>query len=137
VVNPRLTTASRADAIFNSFSRLSRSAHIDYVVLLAAQFVIIDEELFQFTHKLLAQVVDVLDVSEAVILLLHGYDSIIPFLVFLVALLTLNDSDEAALQETTGECWLVHQHQHIDGITIFAQGTGNETKAPPLESNPA
>jgi len=51
-------------------------------------------------RNFLAQLVDVLDVRETVILFGHCDDSIIAFPHFLIALLAFNDSNEPTLQNT-------------------------------------
>ncbi len=48
-----LSSASGADAILDSFSGLARPPHIDHLVFLTAQFMIVYEEFLKLVEKLL------------------------------------------------------------------------------------
>lgn len=64
----------------------------------------------------------------AVVGLLDGYNAVIPFLFFLWALFSLDDSDDATFQQTTGESRLIHQNQHVGGIAIPGKGRRYKAK---------
>jgi hypothetical protein len=61
------------------------------------------EELNEFLDELLAQIVDVLNVSAAVVDLLDGDDAIIAVGLFARSLHTFDDADGAAFEEAAGE----------------------------------
>src|SRR5438876_1349872 len=96
-----LWTTSGPNAIFHPFSRLPWSSHADHPVFLTAQLVIIHEEFFQLAQELLAQIVDMLDISKTVIFALDRDNSIVALLVLLVPLLAFNDSNQATLQHAS------------------------------------
>ena len=64
-------------AIFYSAAGLARPSHINDLVLLAGQFVIVNKKFFQLSHELFPQIIDVLDVRPSVIALFDGYDTIV------------------------------------------------------------
>lgn len=109
-------------ACFNQFSGLLWPFQSQHSVVLAGKLVIIYKELFQFTAELLSQITNSLDVGPTMGVFLNCNDSIIAFLLFLIALLTLNDSDYTADESATGKCRLVHQYQHVHGIAIVGFG---------------
>jgi hypothetical protein len=59
---------------------------------------------------------------------LNRDDSVIADFLFLIALLTLYHSDDAALQNAPGECRFVHQHQNVDGIAVVSFGRRDKAK---------
>ena len=101
---------SRFDARFNATARLTGTLHIENVVFLARQLVVIDEELFQFLHELLAQVADVLDVGVAVVFFLDADDPIVALAFLFLPLFAFYHPDHAALHKHAGKSRLVHQH---------------------------
>ena len=81
---------------------------------------ITDEKLLKLTHERLAKVVDVFDRSIAMVVLFDGNDPIVPYLLFAVFLFAFNDANRPAFQHASGKGGLVHQHEHVDGITIVS-----------------
>jgi hypothetical protein len=70
----------------------------------------------------------VLDVGKAVIVVCHCDNSVVAFFVFLVVLLAFNDSDQTTLHNDTWKRGFIHQNQNIDGITVSAFGSRNESE---------
>src|ERR1700739_4150413 len=69
----------------------SRPFYIEDGIFFADKIVIIDEEFFKFPDKGLSQVIDVFDMSIAVILVLHGNDAVVALLLLFLTLRSLND----------------------------------------------
>ena len=65
--------------------RLGRAFPTQHPVFLARQLVIVNEELFQFAAKLLAQIVNGLYVGPSVGVFLNRYNSVVPFLLLLLS----------------------------------------------------
>jgi hypothetical protein len=110
----------------NKFSSLTRSLHPKYAVFFAGKPVVVHEELFQFATEFLPQIIHSFYVRPTAGILLNCHYPVVTLLVFLVALLTLDHADGSAGQHTAGECWLVHQYQHVHEIAIVSFGLGNE-----------
>lgn len=118
----------RVDPIFHSAACLAGTFDVEDAVLLAFELVVVDEELNEFLDELLAQVVDVLDVSVAVIHLLDGDDAIVAVCLLAPSLLALDDADGAAFEKAAGKGGLVHQHQNVGRITVFRERGRDESK---------
>jgi hypothetical protein len=45
-----------------------------------------------------------------------------------LCLFSLNHSEQSRLHKTSREGGLVHEHEHIEGVTVAAQSGGQETE---------
>ncbi len=84
-------------SIRNAAPRLCRAFHVQNSIFLALQIVIVHKKFFQLLHELLAELFDMADMGITVIRFLDGNDSVVALAFLLVSLLTLDDSDDAAL----------------------------------------
>jgi hypothetical protein len=106
-------------SFFDAPSGFARPSHIENAILLAAQFVVIHEEFFEFRYEFLSQIIHVLDVRVTMIVLLDRNHSIVPHSFHSLALLALDNPDRAAFQQTPRKRGLIHQDQYIYRIAIL------------------
>jgi len=106
-------------SLFDAPSSFARPSHIENAILLAAQFVVIHEEFFEFRYEFLSQIIHVLDVRVTMIVLLDRNHSIVPHSFHSLALLALDNPDRAAFQQTPRKRGLIHQDQYIYRIAIL------------------
>jgi hypothetical protein len=79
-LNPLLSLFARSlDSLPNAALCCFWPLQAEHFVSLAYQLVVVDEEIFEFASKFLAQIIHVLDVGEAVVILLNGYDAVVAF----------------------------------------------------------
>src|SRR5579871_5237017 len=96
-----------------------RSLSIEYSVFLAGHLVVVDEEFLHFLDKLLAEIVNVLDECEFVVVLFDGDQTIVALLPLSVALFSFNDSNQSALNQATLQSRLIHQSQDIYRVAVL------------------
>ncbi len=106
-------------SVRNAAVRLRRSFHIENPILLSLDVVIVHKKFLQLLHKLLAQLLDMVDMSIAVIGFLDGDDPIVAFTLFPLTLLPFYDSDSAAFQQTAGKGRFIHQDEDVGRIAVF------------------
>jgi hypothetical protein len=113
------------DSIVKAMACFGWAFHVKNFVLLPFQVVIVDETFFEFLDELLARFPDVPDMSITVIGFFDGDDAIVAFAFFLFALPALDNADNAAFEQASGEGWLIHEHQHVGRIAVpaFVEGT--------------
>ena len=66
--------------------------------------------------------------SPGVIFDLLRNHSIIAFCLFAFSLFAFNNSDQSAPYDAAGECWFIHENQHVHRIAILAYCGRHESK---------
>src|ERR1043166_2832573 len=101
-ISYRSFLATRANPFSQAPSSLAWSANVEHLVLFTSQFVVVDEELFEFLDKLSPQVVHVFQRCIAVIRLFDRHDAIVANLLLAVLLFPFDHSDRPTLQQASG-----------------------------------
>jgi hypothetical protein len=84
---------------------------------------VVDEKLLKLPDESLPQIINVFHVGISVIHQFDRHDAVIALGIFLVfTLLALDDTYWPAFDQASRIRRLVHQYQHIDGITVFRFG---------------
>ena len=115
-------------SIRNPAVRFGRTLHVQNSIFLALQIVIVHKKFFQLFDELLTEFFDVVDMGITVVRLLDGDDPIVALTFFLLSLLTLDDSDDAAFKQTAGKGGLIHQHEHVGRVAVFGFGRWDEAE---------
>jgi hypothetical protein len=87
------------------------------------------EELFEFVHKRIPEIVDVLDVGIAVILHLDRDDAVIAHPRLFLSLSALDDPHHATFYENSRESRLIHEDEHVRGGAAPALVEGIKLKS--------
>src|SRR5882724_11333402 len=114
--------------IFDALLRLPWPSYTQNPILLTAESVIVHKKLFQFFYELLTQIPDVLHVCITMVIVLNRNNSVVSLAPFLLALLSFDDANRAATQQTTGESWFVHQNQDVHRITVISDRGWDKSK---------
>jgi hypothetical protein len=109
-------------AVDNRFARLARAAPSFHPRQSAFQFLINRKEVFDFPANVLEDLVHGVDLIVPGIPCRHGEN-------LLIALLGINhvqDSDGPNLNHAAGETRFLDQDEHVHGIVVFRQRSGDE-----------
>src|ERR1700730_1634418 len=117
-----------AHPISHALRGLGRPPRAQDLIALTSQLVIVDKKFFQLSHECLAQVLEMMNVREAVIGLFNCHDAIISLPILFLPLFTFDDSNDPALQWAARKCRFVHQYQHIPGVAVVYQRGWHKAK---------
>src|SRR5215469_18209500 len=116
------------DSVLDAALRLCRAFYTNDSVLFSLHVMVIHKKFLKLSHKLLAQLLHMMDMRVAVVRFLDGDDTIVPLTLLLLALLALDDADDTAFQDAAGEGRFVHEHKHICRIAIFGFSRGDKAE---------
>jgi hypothetical protein len=88
------------------------------LVALAFEAMVVDEEVLELAEELLWQILWAMDIGVEMVFFGDGKQTVIADLFLAVELFSLDDSDESGANGNTRVCRLVHQQEHVNGITV-------------------
>jgi hypothetical protein len=100
-----------------------------WLELFVHHFVVGHKEVLDFFKQMLVEVLQRADIFVIVAMIRDGHQPVVPARLSLFGLLGLDHTDQATGNQTAGKNRLIHEHQHIERIAIFALRTGQKSRS--------
>jgi hypothetical protein len=105
-----------------------RSSATEQAILFAFERVVVDEEVLEFLDPLAGEIFQLTNIGVHVVGVGDGDESVIANFLFTIQLFAFADTAKAGANGDSGEGGLIHEQEHVDGITVGRKGLRKEAE---------